>query len=57
MQESDGSQQSSLNRSSLTGRRLGPYLIQTLIAEGGMGSVYMAYHQGLQRLRARSARG
>jgi len=34
---------------SLAGRRLGPYKIVRLIAYGGMGAVYEAYHEGLQR--------
>ena len=40
---------SSSNQDAVLGRRLGPYVLRRKIASGGMGTVYDAYHERLER--------
>jgi eukaryotic-like serine/threonine-protein kinase len=47
----DGAEVVMSERDPLLGSRVGPYTIDQLIAEGGMGRVYLAHHTGQPRRR------
>ena len=44
-----GDDLSASNQDAVLGRRLGPYVLRRKIASGGMGTVYDAYHERLER--------
>ncbi|RMG06526.1 MAG: hypothetical protein D6731_25575 [Planctomycetota bacterium] len=49
LRDSSSDRHRPLGPAGMVGRKFGPYRIRGLIAEGGMGAVYEAFHEGLQR--------